>query len=327
VSDEYHHFFWLALSRADLHCIANFFDLIALTQGSCASSSQSFLSLPASLPAHVLGYVGPGEWAYLGAVSKSCQAAYLDGLATADKTALSASHRATTYAAAVASVSRMQEAVVGGLLAHAENDLDAARLIALQAGKLADRDTLLWLKANCACLWREALCHDAIIHGRLDLLHWLHDEQQCPWSFTADCLAARHNQLAVLQYIHSKRDGGVPVYDVDEIKLTFSLNAVESDSPELLQWCCTWLLLCKERDNMAHLYDEAVRLRKFEAAGWLLKHAFQTALDSVFTQADALVQQAQQLPSTMQQQFAPPMRSVRELQDQVLRLQEWFSPF
>eukprot|EP00953_Heterococcus_sp_UTEX-ZZ885_P011075 6423-Heterococcus_DN1.PRE.2 len=64
----------------------------APNRASLEGNGHSFLNLPGGLPAHVLAYVGPGEWTYVGAVSKRCQEAYLSALSAADKPASSASH-------------------------------------------------------------------------------------------------------------------------------------------------------------------------------------------------------------------------------------------
>jgi hypothetical protein len=256
-------------------------------------TGHSFLNLPGGLPAHVLAYVGPGEWTYVGAVSKRCQEAYLSALSAADKPASSASHRATSFAAIVASASRLQYACAGGLLdscggalatahyiAYARNDKHAAAvrmadLIALQAGKLADKETLLWLKTSCHCLWRGALCNGAIVQGRLDLLKWLHEEQQCNWTTASGCLAARHSQLAVLKYVYSKF-GVVPEPDAARAeRVRFSLSAVESDSTELLQWCYNRQLLCDSTGSEERLHARAVRLLHFNAAKWLEERGFE----------------------------------------------------
>jgi hypothetical protein len=106
------------------------------------------------------------------------------------------------------------------------------------------------------------------------LLQWLHEEQQCPWSFTAGCLAAHHNQLTVLQYNYSKHDGGVPEPNAERAqRVEFSLSAVESDSAELLQWCHDRQLLCDSTGDK-WLYARAIRLTLFRAARWLFQHGF-----------------------------------------------------
>jgi hypothetical protein len=262
---------------------------LALQRSCEGSSSQSLLSLPSGLLANVLSYTGAGEWAFAGAVSKFCQEAYLSSLATVDKPASSASHRVTTYAAAVASVSRLQEAIASGLPVdddevdeEDEEDQSAATLIAFQAGQLADRDTLLWLKANCADLWREALCDGAVVQGRLGLLTWLHDVQQCPWSFTAGCYAALHNQLAVLQNVYSRHDGGVPEPDAELTeRAEFSLAAVESDNAGLLQWCYEHQK--REPDGEDRLHYCALTQQCPNAAEWLVQHGFEDGFQYMLT--------------------------------------------
>jgi hypothetical protein len=248
----------------------------------------------------------------VGAVSKSCQEAYLSSLATVDKPASSASHRVTTFAAAVTSVSRLQEAIAGGLPADDEEvdeedeeqegdeeddeHQSAATLIALHAGKLADRETPLWLKANCASLWGEALCCGAVIQGRLDLLQWLHDEQQCPWSCTTGCMAASENEVVILKYVYSKHDGGVPEPDVELLdRLEFSLSAVESNDTELLQWCHDRQLLCDSTGDEKRLHYRAVTLQLPHAAEWLAQHGFENGIvHGLYTALQNAMQEDQQ---------------------------------
>jgi hypothetical protein len=263
-----------------------------------ALASMSFANLSDALRQYILQHVGPGEWAFAAPVSEGFKADYLSASAAISGKPVSApDHRKTFYSAAMASVARLQEAINNGLIGEeftAEGQAHPYR-VAFSAGQFADRDKLLWLKATCTSLWCEALCKGAIQSGRLDVLEWLHEAQQCPWSFTAGCLAARHNKLAVLQYIYSKHDGGVPEPNAERAqRVEFSLSAVESDSTELLQWCHDRQLLCDSTGSEERLHARAVRLLHFTAAAWFQEHGFESTLQHQLAVAVAQLRKLEQ---------------------------------
>jgi hypothetical protein len=111
--------------------------------------------------------------------------------------------------------------------------------------------------------------------GRLDMLKWLYEEQECWWDQSVGDIAALANNLPMLQYI-SQHDGGIARYP-EALHLRFSLNAMRSNSPELLEWCHSEGLLVLHR----RLYVDAVAAGCTAAADWLQQRGLATELDSV----------------------------------------------
>jgi hypothetical protein len=84
--------------------------------------------------------------------------------------------RSTSYKSVVASVSRLQLAISSGFdIERKTNKCYNSYRVAFAAGKYADKEVLLWLKAHHTVLWGESICGGAIKAGRLDMLKWLHD--------------------------------------------------------------------------------------------------------------------------------------------------------
>jgi hypothetical protein len=121
------------------------------------------------------------------------------------------------------------------------------------------------------------VCGGAIQSGRLDVLQWLHEDQQCPWNRYAGNAAVLANQLPVLQYIYSKHDGGMPLFNdfPPYQQLQFSLDAVLTNNVELLDWCYTEDLLLDDPDPHNGLYVSATASGCAAAAEWLLQHGFE----------------------------------------------------
>jgi hypothetical protein len=160
----------------------------------------------------ILQYVGPKDWLYMAAVSRLWQQAYRRiceehakqqkawvlnlrhcercyiGVVTATR---------TSYSNALASLPRLQLACAFDL------QLSSVQCLPLQAGMCADKQTLLYARAQ-GLPWSEAVCDGAAQLGKLDMLHWLHSEQQCPWRMATVVRAAlRRADLPLLKWLHS----------------------------------------------------------------------------------------------------------------------------
>jgi hypothetical protein len=252
-----------------------------------SATSMSYANLSYALREHIQQHGGPGEWAFIAPVSKDFQADYVSALpAAVRRTPFSASdHRRTTYRAAVASVPRLEQAISSGLIVefinlNPYNHSDYRYRVAFAAGPCASKEVLLWLKERYDLVWGASVCAGAIQAGRLDVLKWLHEEQDCFWDGFAGGAAALADKLPILQYIHSLNDGGIELYGdhpVSALQLLFSLNAMRSNNPELLEWCHSQGLLVLHR----RLYTDAVASGCAEAAEWLQQHGLETELDSV----------------------------------------------
>jgi hypothetical protein len=99
---------------------------------------------------------------------------------------------ATHYTRAFVSLARLQLACSFDLA------LGSVNCLPLQAGRAADKRTLLWARKQ-GLPWCEALCEGAAVVGRLHMLVWLHSEQQCPWAAQVIRVALRRCDLPMLQ--------------------------------------------------------------------------------------------------------------------------------
>jgi hypothetical protein len=120
------------------------------------------------------------------------------------------------------------------------------------------------------------VCGGAIQSGRLDVLKWLREEQQCTWNSYAGSAAVLANQLPVLQYIYGKHDGGMPLFNdfPPYQQLQFSLDAVLTNNLELLDWCYSQDLLLDNPDPHNGLHVTATASDCYAAAEWLQQHGF-----------------------------------------------------
>jgi hypothetical protein len=83
------------------------------------------------------------------------------------------SRRTTSYKAVLASVPRLELAISNGFNVERKNTLCYnSLLVAAAAGKYADKEVLLWLKAHSTALWGESVCGGAIVGRRLEVLKW-----------------------------------------------------------------------------------------------------------------------------------------------------------
>jgi uncharacterized protein Veg len=147
--------------------------------------------LPEAAEGLVLDFVGRGEWFFVGQISRKWRHRYLKHFSkrrhnsnTSSNINITASksRRRTSYKAVLASVARLQLAISNGFDVGRKTTVSyvySSLLVASAAGKYADKEVLLWLKARYPALWGESVCGGAIEAGRLEVLQWLHEEQQC----------------------------------------------------------------------------------------------------------------------------------------------------
>jgi hypothetical protein len=159
----------------------------------------------------ILQHVGPGDWFYMAGVSRRWQQLYrhlCEEHAKQQKTWIWKDGRrssvppveptATHYTRAFASLGRLQLACSFDLA------LDNVKCLPLQAGKAADKRTLLWARKQ-GLPWCEALCEGAAEVGRLSMLRWLRSEQQCPCDLKAVvAVALKRGDLRLLKHLHER---------------------------------------------------------------------------------------------------------------------------
>ena len=136
----------------------------------------------------VLKYTGAGDFLFAQSVCKIWSSLYTQQFP----------RPTTSRAAAVFSLSRLRLSAASGL----RIDLSIAKTL----GCFADKATILWAVGNgvprsvCICGGAATMC-------RLELLRWLHYEQQMPW----ECRfivrwAAENGSLALLQFMLGQAD-------------------------------------------------------------------------------------------------------------------------
>jgi hypothetical protein len=134
----------------------------------------------------ILQYVGLGDWFYIGAVSREWQQVYrricedsakqqkLWVLKRGKRRHVSPLAATSTYfTRAFSSLARLQLAEAAGLR------LDVVDCLPQQAGRVADKRTLLWAHEHWLP-WRDELSESVAESGRLDMLQWLRVETTCP---------------------------------------------------------------------------------------------------------------------------------------------------
>jgi hypothetical protein len=234
----------------------------------------------------VLAWVGPGEHAFIAAVSKSFRAFYLTVAAVqreykdeeGNAVDFMLVHDMTALSAIICSPSRMRLALELGFVPDFNKGWSQ-----YLAGTFADIETLAELHKQYNMAYTEIVCKGAGISGSISKLQWLLDEQQCPQPdnfvcyavyaatldmlkylkqrghvFTADtcCAAASSRQAAsALQYLHAE---GAPL---DARTMT---EAIAYQEVPLLQWLyehgCS---LCEEAMHAA------LRLKELRVLSWL----------------------------------------------------------
>jgi hypothetical protein len=130
---------------------------------------------------------------------------------------------------------------------------------------------------SARCTLGRSVCGGAIEGKRLELVKWLHEDQQCEWSEIAGSMAARSANLSMLKYIHSKSDGGAPSrYSSVEARGHFSLSAVVSNSPRILSWCRKKRLLVDNwwRNGEPTLYYQSILADCTRVQSWLFRHGY-----------------------------------------------------
>jgi hypothetical protein len=249
--------------------------------------------LPEAAESLIMDFVGQGEWFYLAQVCKLWRQEVLQRFSSRQQTAsLRRGNRGrryaprtacfTKYSAVLASVTRLQLAIECGFNLYLASDTRYnSWRVAHAAGRYADKEVLLWLKAHHNTLWGESVCGGAIAGRRLAMLQWLHDEQQCPWSVIAGREAACTNQLDMLKYIYRKRDGGCHGQHAALVeRYDFSMNAVQSDNPTLLSWCEKKRLLCNGHgDDVWGLYHQSIVSNCTRVRSWLYRHGYRLPAD------------------------------------------------
>jgi hypothetical protein len=248
--------------------------------------------LPEVAEVQILDFVGRGEWFYVGQVSKAWRSRYLKHYISSsgrrDKhnsfrsSRKAHSRRITSYKAVLASVPRLELAISNGFDVQRRTDkCYNAYVVAFAAGKYSDKEVLLWLKTHHAALWGESVCGGAIEGRRLELVKWLHEEQQCEWSDIAGSMAAKTNNLPMLKYIYSRKDGGAPTKSSSrEDRAHFSLSVVISNNLQLLRWCHKKRLLADGFEGGEPiLYTQSLMSRSTALQPWLFKHGYRLPAD------------------------------------------------
>jgi hypothetical protein len=131
----------------------------------------------------VLGFVGPGQFAFIGAVCKSFRAGALNVAArqrldyneAGEERSLIVLPGMSIHAAIFAGPSRLLWAIESGFLLTT----DSWR-VQLWAGLHADVETLLVLHDTYGMHWTESISRGAAECGNIVKLGWLLDEQHCP---------------------------------------------------------------------------------------------------------------------------------------------------
>jgi hypothetical protein len=248
--------------------------------------------LPEAAEGLVLDFVGRGEWFFVGQVSRLWRHRYLkhfskrrnNNSSSSSNINASKSRRSTSYKAVLASVPRLQLAISNRFDVGRKTTVSyvySSLLVASAAGKYADKEVLLWLKAHYPALWGESVCGGAIEAGRLEVLQWLHEEQQCAWNDYSGSMAAQTNNLPMLKYIYHKRDGGAPLKNSSrEDRASLSQAAVDSNNLRILNWCRKKRLLVDgyERGEPI-MYIESILTDSTSVQPWLFKHGYRLPAD------------------------------------------------
>jgi hypothetical protein len=164
----------------------------------------------------ILQYVGAGDWFYMAGVSSLWQQVYRsiceENAQQQKQWVLKKGKRCyvgpvkasrTHYTKAFTSLSRLQLACALGL------KLDRVECLQQQAGRIADKQTLLWARAQ-GLLWDEYLTLSLADQGRLDVLQWAQLEEQCPVFERGIVDAAlKRADLPMLRWLHSVVDAKI----------------------------------------------------------------------------------------------------------------------
>jgi hypothetical protein len=149
----------------------------------------------------------------------------------------------TWFTNAFASLSRLQLACSFDLAL-------SLKLLPPQAGRSADKQTLLWAKQH-GLLWNEALCEGAALARRFDLLMWLHRQQSCPWHAPSVALAVMNSHsISMLRWLDAElgskhepfaaalqRMQQPPTHFDNELKLrAYAQQTAYVRSPAVLAW-------------------------------------------------------------------------------------------
>eukprot|EP00953_Heterococcus_sp_UTEX-ZZ885_P020061 11215-Heterococcus_DN1.PRE.1 len=187
-----------------------FFPPVQAPECSSSSSSESNSSMSADAPSKrvkvaaetalppealrrtdtlrvILQYVGRGDWLYAGAVSHRWCDLYREVCTAAvrDRKLWKLLGFGPSRSA-FQSLAKLQWACTYDL------QLSAGAVLPREANKFADKQTLLWARAQ-GLPWIEDICEAATAAGRLSMLKWLHRDQGCPWSMRSVVRAALHN--------------------------------------------------------------------------------------------------------------------------------------
>jgi hypothetical protein len=174
--------------------LKSFFSAMATQSNASAPDSNRKKQTAASDAPHavqrtnvqlILQYVGPGDWFYMAGVSSLWQQVYrriCEKHAQQQKTwVLKEGKRcyvgpveatSTYYTKAFASWGRLQLACALGL------ELGGVKCLQQQAGKCADKQTLLWARTH-GLPWAKELTQSLADQGRLRMLQWARLEKQC----------------------------------------------------------------------------------------------------------------------------------------------------
>ena len=165
------------------------------------------------LLSHILQFVGPGCYRYVGGVNRRIRQAYLTAHGQ-DQSKI----KYTTYRNAVASVGCTAIWIQGqGIAAKFKACENAAK-----GGYLK---VLQWARAN-GLYWDESTCAYAAKGGHLEVLQWA-KANGCPWDYRTCACAAKGGHLEVLQWA---RANGC---DWDSNTCAY---AAEEGHLEVLQW-------------------------------------------------------------------------------------------
>jgi hypothetical protein len=242
--------------------------------------------LPDVAETQILDFVGRGEWFFVGQVSKKWRYSYLKHLSRQNRQPggvvrhsnfKAPSRRVTSYKSVLASVPRLKLAISNGFNVERQSRyLYHSWLVAFAAGKYADKEVLLWLKTYYRALWGESVCGGAIEGGRLEMLQWLHEKQQCAWNDVAGSTPAKQNSLPMLRYIYRQHAGGVPSKHDERVERShFAICAVQSNNLTLLRWCAKRRLLV---DGFVrgdpNMYLQSITSNCTVVQPWLFRHRY-----------------------------------------------------
>jgi hypothetical protein len=204
------------------HCVTGCTEAIMSPQSDVITqdSKRTKVSTAVSDAAHavqrtnlqlILQYVGLGDWFYTGAVSREWQQVYRriceDSAKQQKLWVLKGGKRrhvqpvaaaSTYFTRALSSLSRLQLADAAGLR------LDIVECLPQQAGRVADKRTLLWAHENWMP-WFEQLSESMARSGRLGMLQWLRVETSCPLHKSRIVRAALERaDLPMLKWLHGQ---------------------------------------------------------------------------------------------------------------------------